>query len=56
MANILTDYVITTIVFIQPLLIGRLIIKLIKIFFYLWFRIGSSLRRLFYVLYKALAY
>jgi len=45
----------TTIIFMQPLLIGRLIIKLIKIFFYLRSGIGSSFKRPLYILYKALA-
>jgi len=53
---ILDSRSITTIIFIQPLLIGKLIIKLIKIFFYLWFGIGSGFRKPLYVLYKALAY
>ena len=52
---ILYSWSITTIIFIQPLLIGRLITKLIKISFYLRSRIGSSFRRPLYVLYKALA-
>ena len=46
----------TTIIFVQPLLTGRLIIKLIKISFYLQSRAGSSFSRLLYVLCKALAY
>ena len=53
---ILDSWSITTIIFIQPLLIGRLIIKSIEMSFYLWFRIGSGFRSLLYVLYKALAY
>jgi len=53
---ILDSWFITTIIFIQPLLIGSLIIKLIKISFYLWSGTGSGFRKLLYVLYKALAY
>jgi phosphoglycerol transferase MdoB-like AlkP superfamily enzyme len=53
---ILDSWSITTIIFIQPLLIGRLIIKLINISFYLQSRIGSSFRSLLYVLCEALAY
>jgi len=53
---ILDSWSITTIIFMQPLLIGRLITKLIKISFYLWSRTGSGFKRLLYVLYKALAY
>jgi len=52
---ILDSWSITTIIFILPLLIGRLIIKLIKIFFYLLSGIGSGFKRPLYVLYKALA-
>ena len=52
---ILDSRSITTIIFIQPLLMGSLIIKLIKISFYLWSRTGNSFRKLLYVLYKALA-
>ena len=46
----------TTIIFIQPLLTGRSITKLIKISFYLQFRAGSGFNRPLYILYKALAY
>ena len=53
---ILDSWFITTIIFIQPLLMGRLIIKLIKISFHLWSRIGSGFKRPLYILYKALAY
>ena len=53
---ILDSWSITTIMFIQPLLIGRLTIKLINISFHLWSGIGSSFRSLLYALYKALAY
>ena len=53
---ILDSWFITTIMFIQPLLIGRLTIKLIKIFFYLWSRTGSGFKKPLYILYKALAY
>ena len=52
---ILNSQFITTIMFIQPLLTGRLIIKLIKMSFYLRFGAGSGFSRLLYVLYKALA-
>jgi hypothetical protein len=53
---ILNSRSITTIIFIQPLLTGRLIIKLIKMSFYLRSGIGSGFRSLLYVLYEALAY
>ena len=53
---ILDSQSITTIIFIQPLLIRRLTTKLIKISFYLWSGIGSSFKSLLYVLCKALAY
>jgi hypothetical protein len=53
---ILDSWSITTIIFMYPLLIRRLIIKLIKISFYLRSGTGSSFRRPLYVLYKALAY
>ena len=53
---ILDNQFITIIMFIQPLLIGRLIIKLIKMFFYLQSRADSGFNRLLYILYKALAY
>ena len=53
---ILNSQFITTMVFMQPLLIGKSIIKSIKIFFYLWFGTGSGFKRLLYILYKALAY
>ena len=46
----------TTIIFIQPLLIGRPITKSIKISFYLQSGTGSSFRSPLYALYKALAY
>ena len=52
---ILDSWSTTTIIFIQPLLIGRLIIKLIKITFYLQSRAGSGFSKLLYILYKALA-
>jgi len=45
----------TTIIFIQPLLTERSIIKSIKIFFHLWSGIGNGFRKPLYVLYKALA-
>jgi len=53
---ILDSRSITTIIFIQPLLIGRSIIKLIKISFYLWSGTGSGFKKPLYVLCKALAY
>ena len=53
---ILNSWYITTIMFIQPLLAGRLTMKLIKISFYLWSKIGSGFRKPLYILYKALAY
>ena len=53
---ILDSWSITTIIFIQPLLTGSLIIKLIKMSFYLWSRIGSGFRKPLYVLCEALAY
>jgi len=52
---ILDSWSITTIMFIQPLLTGRLIIKLIKISFYLRSGTGSGFRKPLYILYKALA-
>jgi hypothetical protein len=52
---ILDSQFITTIIFSQPLLLGSLIIKLIKMSFYLQFRTGSGFKRPLYVLYKALA-
>ena len=53
---ILDSQSITTIIFTQPLLIGRLIIKLIKISFYLQSGTGSGFKKPLYILYKALAY
>jgi len=52
---ILDSWSITTIIFIQPLLMGRLITKLIKISFYLRSGIGSGFKKLLYVLCEALA-
>ena len=52
---ILDSQSITIIMFVQPLLTGKLIIKSIKISFYLQSRAGSGFSRLLYVLYKALA-
>ena len=52
---ILDSRSITTIIFVQPLLTGRLTIKLTKISFYLRSGIGSGFRRPLYVLYEALA-
>ena len=52
---ILDSWFTTTIIFVQPLLMGRLIIKLIKISFHLWSGIGSGFKKLLYILYKALA-
>ena len=46
----------TIIIFIQPLLTGRLIIKLIKISFYLRSGTGSGFKKPLYILCKALAY
>jgi len=53
---ILNSRFITTIIFIQLLFIGNLIIKLIKIFFFFWFKIGNSFKKPLYILYKALIY
>ena len=52
---ILDNQSITTIIFIQPLLTRRSIIKLIKISFHLWSRTGSGFRSLLYALCEALA-
>ena len=52
---ILDSWSTTTIIFIQPLLMGRLIIKLIKISFYFQSRAGSGFNRLLYILCEALA-
>ena len=46
----------TTIMFVQPLLMGRLIIKSIKISFHLQSGAGSGFSRLLYILYEALAH
>jgi len=53
---ILDNQSITTIIFIHPLLVGSLIIKLINISFHFWSGIGSGFRKLLYILCKALAY
>ena len=53
---ILDSQSITTIIFSQPLLLGSLIIKSIKISFYLQSRTGSGFRRPLYILYKTLVY
>ena len=53
---ILDSWSITTIMFIQPLLIGSLTIKLIKMSFHLRSGTGSGFRKPLYVLRKALAY
>ena len=53
---ILDSQSITTMIFIQPLLIGRLIIKLIEISFYFWSGAGSGFSRPLYVLCETLAY
>jgi len=53
---ILDSRSITIIMFIHPLLIGSLTIKLIKISFYLWSGIDNGFRKPLYILYKALAY
>jgi len=52
---ILGSWSITTIIFIQPLLLGRLTTKLIKMSFYLWSRMGRGFRKPLYILYEALA-
>ena len=49
---ILDSWFITTIIFIQPLLTGRSIIKLIKISFYFQSGAGSGFNRPLYILYK----
>ena len=51
----LNSWSIIIIIFVQPLLVGRLIIKLIEMSFHLWSRVGSGFRRPLYVLCKALA-
>ena len=53
---ILNSWSITIIIFIQPLLTGRLTIKLIKISFYLQSKIGSGFKRPLNILCEALAY
>jgi len=53
---ILDSWSITTIIFIQPLLIGSLTTKSIKMSFHLQSGIGSGFRKPLYVLCKALAY
>jgi hypothetical protein len=53
---ILDSLSITTIMFMQPLLLGRLITKSIEMSFYLRSRIGSGFKRPLYVLCEALAY
>ena len=52
---ILDSWSITTMMFIQPLLTGRLIIKLIEMSFYLRSGAGSGFSRLLYILCEALA-
>ena len=52
---ILDSWSITTIIFLQPLLLGSLIIKLIKISFHLQSRTGSGFKKPLYVLCEALA-
>jgi hypothetical protein len=53
---ILDSRSITTMIFIQPLFIGRSTTKSIKISFYFWSRADSSFKKLLYILYKALTY
>ena len=53
---ILNSRSIITMIFIQPLLTGRLTIKLIKISFYSQSKAGSGFNKPLYILYKALAY
>ena len=53
---ILDSWFITTIIFLQPLLLGSPTIKLIEISFYLQSGTGSGFKRLLYVLYNTLAY
>ena len=53
---ILDSWFITTIIFIQPLFLGKLITKLIKISFYFQSGTGSGFKKLLYVLCKALTY
>ena len=53
---ILDSQSITTIIFIQPLLARRLIIKSTKISFYLRSRTGSGFKRPLYVSREVLAY
>ena len=52
---ILNSQFITTIIFIQLLLTGRLTIKLIKICFHFQSRVGNGFSRPLYILCKALA-
>ena len=52
---ILDSQSITTIIFLQLPLLGRLIITLIEISFYFQFRTSSSFKRPLYILCKALA-
>jgi len=53
---ILDSRFITIIIFIQPLFIKSLTIKLIKMSFYFWSRINNSFKKPLYILCKALAY
>ena len=50
---ILNSWSIITIMFIQPLLTERLIIKLIKMSFYFQSRAGSGFNRLLYILFNS---
>jgi len=52
---ILNSQSITTIIFVQPLLMGSSTTKLIKMSFHLWSGTGSGFRKPLYVLCKALA-
>jgi len=53
---ILDSRFITTMMFMQSLLIGSLITKSIKMSFYLWSRIGNGFKKPLYILCEALAY
>jgi len=52
---ILDSWSITTIMFMQPLLLGRLTTKLIKMSFHLQSGTSSGFKKPLYVLYEALA-
>jgi hypothetical protein len=53
---ILVNQSTTIIIFIQPLLTGKLITKSTKIFFYFRSGADSGFKSLLYILYKALVY